>query len=71
MAIRRPILPPKEGYVEVEVDGVRTYRNVKTGILIDDEVPTPTVDERVADMEEALELILSGATDEEEVPDET
>ena len=39
MAITNPILPPKAGYVEVEVDGVRTYRNVETGVLIDDEVP--------------------------------
>ena len=54
MAITRPILPPKAGYVEVEVDGVRTYRNVRTGILINDEVPTPTVDERVTDLEAQL-----------------
>ena len=39
MAITNPTLPPKAGYVEVEVDGVRTYRNVETGVLIDDEVP--------------------------------
>lgn len=37
--IQSPTLPPKSGYVEVEVDGVRTYRNVETGVLIDDEVP--------------------------------
>ena len=39
MAISRPMLPPKKGYVEVEADGVRTYRNVETGVLIDDEIP--------------------------------
>ena len=39
MPIIRPMLPPKEGYVEVEVNGVRTYRNVKTGLLIGDEIP--------------------------------
>ncbi len=44
MAITRPTLPPKSGYVEVEVDDKRTYRNVRTGILIEDEVlnPEPT-----------------------------
>lgn len=39
-----PKLPPKIGYVEVEVDGRRTYRNASTGILIENEasdtVPT-------------------------------
>lgn len=37
--ITSPQLPPKPGYVEVEIDGMRTYRNVKTGILISDERP--------------------------------
>lgn len=40
MAITKPNLPPKKGYVEVEVDGVRTYRNVETGLLIDEEAET-------------------------------
>ena len=40
--ITKPMLPPKSGYVEVEVDGKRTYRNVETGVLIEDEVATPT-----------------------------
>jgi hypothetical protein len=53
------MLPPKKGYVEVEVDGKRTYRNVETGVLIEDEKPTPTIDERVTDLEDAL-----AATDE-------
>ena len=39
MLITKPSLPAKKGYVEVEVDGRRTYRNVDTGILIDDEQP--------------------------------
>ena len=37
MPITNAKLPPKRGYVEVEVDGRRTYRNVETGVLIDDE----------------------------------
>lgn len=35
--IFRPTLPPKKGYVEVEVDGVRQYRNAETGVLMKDE----------------------------------
>ena len=42
MAITKPMLPPKKGYVEVEVNGVRTYKNVETSILIDDETIEPT-----------------------------
>ena len=49
--ITKPQLPPKAGYVEVEIDGVRTYKNVVTGILIDDEVETPDLQ---ADMAELL-----------------
>lgn len=41
MLITHPKLPPKKGYVEVEVAGKRTYRNVETGILIEDEVEQP------------------------------
>lgn len=37
MMINKPMLPPKKGYVEVEVDGKRTYKNVDTGLLIDEE----------------------------------
>ena len=52
MAITKPMLPPKAGYVEVEVDGVRTYRNVATGVLIGDEVETVTeVEQLRADLD--------------------
>ena len=37
MVISKPTLPPKQGYVEVEVNGKRTYRNVLTGDLIENE----------------------------------
>lgn len=50
-----PKLPPKMGYVEVEVDGRRTYRNVNTGILIEDEVPSLTLEDRVISLETAIE----------------
>ena len=39
--ITKPMLPPKKGYVEVEANGVRTYRNIETGLLIDSEHPSP------------------------------
>jgi hypothetical protein len=55
MTISKPSLPPKAGYVEVEVDGVRTYRNVSTGVLVGDEVPAPTLEQRVADLEVQLQ----------------
>lgn len=29
--ITKPQLPPKQGYVEVEIEGVRKYKNVETG----------------------------------------
>jgi hypothetical protein len=31
MIIHNPKLPPKEGYVEVEVECVRLYKDVRTG----------------------------------------
>ena len=34
MAITKPQLPPKAGYVEVEVDGQRRYRSIETGLLL-------------------------------------
>ena len=46
--INRPTLPPKRGYVEVEVDGVRLYKNVVTGVLERDE--TPPVESDLLDM---------------------
>lgn len=35
--ITKPTLPPKAGYVEVEVNGQRVYKNAATGVLIHDE----------------------------------
>lgn len=51
MAITKPMLPPKKGYVEVEVHGKRTYKNVETGVLIENEVRKPSNDERFAALE--------------------
>lgn len=46
-------LYPKAGYAEVEVNGERTYRNIKTGVLIEDEIPTSTPEERITALESA------------------
>lgn len=55
--IHKPKLPPRAGYVEtVDENGVHVYR--------------PVLD-RVSEMTEALELILSGETGEEEGDNET
>lgn len=57
--ITKPMLPPKFGYVEVEVGGVRQYRNIKTGVLLKDEKET-TVDSTTAEptTEEILDAML-------------
>ena len=47
MAIAKPILPPKAGYVEVEIDGKRVYKNVETGEIYGQETPAPNTDELV------------------------
>lgn len=51
--IKKPKLPPKAGYVEVEVNGKRTYRNIETGELIGHETIL-TDKQRVSALEEAL-----------------
>lgn len=39
--ISTPMLPPLKGYVEVEVNGERKYKNVETGYILGEE-PTNT-----------------------------
>ena len=56
--ITRPMLPPKAGYVEVEVDGKRTYRNAETGILIYNEVQEPTETEQLRADVDYLSIML-------------
>lgn len=50
--IAKPKLPPKRGYVEVEIDGERTYRNATTGELIGCE--NQSLDAQVADLQSAV-----------------
>ena len=40
MAINNPILPSIRGYIEVDINGKRTYRNIESGKLIEEEIPT-------------------------------
>ena len=47
--IHKPKLPPVQGYVEVDVDGVRMYREISTGELVGDTDP---------DIEEIVSSIL-------------
>ena len=67
--VTTPTLPPKRGYVEVDIDGKRTYRNIKTGALIDTEPvePEPTeADDTAAmlvDHEYRLTLLELGLTE--------
>ena len=41
MAITKPLLPPKAGYVEVEINGTRKYKNVETGEIYGEETEKP------------------------------
>lgn len=64
MAFIRPTLPPKAGYVEVELDdGRRTYKNVKTGVLIENETPV-TSDSTEPTTDEILDALLGVTADE-------
>jgi hypothetical protein len=35
MLVHNPILPPKSGYVEVDISGKRMYKNINDGSIID------------------------------------
>ena len=65
--ITTPKLPPKVGYVEVEVDGHRTYKNIVTGVLIEDETPVITVDstkaKKISEIKQACESYIYAGTD--------
>mgnify|MGYP001625199515 CR=1 FL=1 len=49
MAITKPQLPPKAGYVEVEVDGKRVYKQIENN---------PTMQERLEALEAAMLFIM-------------
>lgn len=51
MPISRPTLPPRSGYVEVEVDGVRQYYPQRPAVSVDPSYePSPTETEDTAAM---------------------
>ena len=62
-----PELPPRSGYVEVEIDGLRTYKNIQTGLLIEDETPAITVDSaksaKIAEIKQSCEDYIYAGTD--------
>jgi hypothetical protein len=45
--ITKPQLPPRAGYVEVEVDGVRQYQKIET-----------EQDRQIANLSEAVDLLI-------------
>ena len=59
--LTNPMLPPKAGYVEVEVNGHRTYKNITTGILIEDEPELSGISElsSTAELEQRLTALES------------
>lgn len=61
--ITKPMLKPIRGYVEVEFNGKRMYRNVKTGEIVEPYAARPTVNEPTSD-NEILDILL-GVTDDE------
>ena len=62
-----PELPPRSGYVEVEINGLRTYKNIQTGLLIEDETPVITVDSaksaKIAEIKQSCEDYIYAGTD--------
>lgn len=56
--ITEPKLPPKKGYVEVELEnGERAYMNASTGVLEKDEVPTPSDEEKIQTLQQENKLL--------------
>ena len=60
--ITKPMLKPMRGYVEVEVNGRRVYRNVKTGEIVE---PGATfTGDNGPTVEELLDILLGVKDDE-------
>jgi hypothetical protein len=60
--ITKPMLKPMRGYVEVEVNGRRMYRNVKTGEIVEPSATITADSEPTA--EELLDILLGVKNDE-------
>ena len=68
MPITKPILPPRSGYVEVEYDGHRTYKNILTGRVIELEfayshTPYSIKTNKIAEIKKACEDYIYAGTD--------
>ena len=61
--ITNATLPPRAGCVEVDgPGGRRVYRDIRTGLIVDQAAPAaPTTEERIAALEEAM-LAMMGVT---------
>lgn len=55
-----PQLPPKQGYAEIEKDGKRIYKNIKTNELIEPPIYEPTAEERLSALESAMLAMMEG-----------
>lgn len=42
--VTKPTLPPMKGYIEIELDGARVYRNATTGEIYGYESNKPTIE---------------------------
>lgn len=62
--ITKPTLKPMRGFVEVERDGRRVYKNVKTGVIVEP-AAARTADSEPTTDNEILNALL-GVTDDEE-----
>ena len=61
--ITKPKLKPMRGFVEVERDGRRVYKNIRTGQIVEPAVAHPTSNEPTSD-NEILNALL-GVNDDE------
>ena len=63
MNIFKPMLPAKKGYVEVEINGKRTYRNIETGELTEDEEIPKDLSAEVEQLKAENESLKQSITD--------
>lgn len=68
MPITKPTLPPRSGYVEVEYDGHRTYKNILTGRVIELEfayshTPDSIKTNKIAEIKKSCEDYIYAGTD--------
>ena len=68
MPITKPTLPPRSGYVEVEYDGHRTYKNILTGQVIELEfayshTPDSIKTNKIAEIKKSCEDYIYAGTD--------